>query len=101
MCYVSAACDIVICDMFVNVESKKNKTKCGLFAERGRRQRLLCRDPLATTLGNFGKNFPSSGIPSVAERSCTGRSIKKVFLKNKKPSLLTAFAPGSRHRIFF
>jgi hypothetical protein len=88
--------------MFVNVESKnkKNKTKCGLFGERGRRQRVLCRALLANTLGNSGKTFPSSGVPSFAERSCTGRSTKKVFLKNKKPSLPTTFARGARHRFF-
>jgi hypothetical protein len=79
---------------------EKHKTKCGLFAERGRRQRLLCREPMATTLGSSGKNFSSSGVPSFAKRSCTVRSAKIVFLKNKKPSLLTAFALGSRHRVF-
>jgi hypothetical protein len=35
------------------------------------------------------------------ERSCTGRSAKKVFLKNKKPSLPTAFAPGLSALVFF
>jgi hypothetical protein len=109
--------------MFVNVESKKNKTKCGLFAERGRRQRGLCRGLLAVTLGNSGKKFLSSGVPSFAERSCQKRLAKNFFLKNKKrlcqmplprtlgtgffqkkiekPSLPTASARGSRHRIFF
>jgi hypothetical protein len=41
----------------------------------------------ATTLGNSWKNFPSSGVPSFAEHSCTWRLAKKVFLKNKKQSL--------------
>jgi hypothetical protein len=51
---------------------------------------------LAITLSNSGKH-----LPSFAERSCTGRLTKKFFLKNKKPSLPTAFAQGSRHKIFF
>jgi hypothetical protein len=86
--------------VFVNVERKKNKTKCGLFAERGRRQRGLCRGHLEITLGNSVKNLHSSGVPSFAERSCTGPSAKKFFLENKKPSLPTAFDRGSRHSFF-
>jgi hypothetical protein len=97
--------------------------KCGLFAERGRWQRVLCRALLANTLDNSGKNFPSSGVPSFAERSCTGRSAKKVFFKKikirlcrrplpgalgtgfflkkiEKQPLSTAFARGSQHRFF-
>jgi hypothetical protein len=76
---------------------------------------------MAITLGNSGKNFPSSGVPSFAERNCTGRSAK-IFLKKlktvfadglcpghsacdyfqkiEKPSLPTASARDSRHRIF-
>jgi hypothetical protein len=80
---------------------KAKKTKCGLFAERGRRQRGLCRVLLAIALGNSGKKFPSSGVPSFVERSCTGRSAQNFFRKNKKLSLPTAFAPGARHMIFF
>jgi hypothetical protein len=82
-------------------KAKKIKPKCGIFGERGRRQRGLSRGLLAITLGNSGKNLPSSGVPGFAECSCTGRSAKKFFQKNKKPSLPTAFAPGSRHMIFF
>jgi hypothetical protein len=52
---------------------------------------------LSATLGT---NFPSSGVPSFAERSCQGLSAKKVFLKNKKPSLPMVFARGTRHRMF-
>jgi hypothetical protein len=81
-------------------KAKKIKPKCGLFAERGRRQRGLSRGLLAITLGNSGKDLPSSGVPGFAERSCTGPSAKKFLQKNKKPSLPTAFAPRSRHRIF-
>jgi hypothetical protein len=64
-------------------KAKKIKTKCGLFAERGRRQRALCQVLLANTLDNFGKNFPRSGVPSFVERSCTGRSAKNFFKKIK------------------
>jgi hypothetical protein len=59
---------------------KAKKTKCGLFAERSRPQRGLCQGLLAITLGNSGKNLPSSGVPSFAERSCTGLSANN-FLK--------------------
>jgi hypothetical protein len=55
---------------------------------------------LAITLGNSGKNLPSSGGPSFAERSCTGLSAKNFFKKNKKPSLPTAFDRSARHRVF-
>jgi hypothetical protein len=68
---------------------EKNKTKCGLFAERGCRQRRLCRVPHAIALGSSGKNFPSSRVPNFTEHSCTGRSAKNFF-KNLK----TVFADG-------
>jgi hypothetical protein len=63
-------------------KAKINKTKCGLFAERGRRQRnffkkiknRLCRRPLPGTLG--------------------------IGFSQKKQPLPTAFARGSRHRFF-
>jgi hypothetical protein len=38
----------------------------------------------AITLGNSGKDFPSSGVCSFAERSCTGRSAKNFLNKIKK-----------------
>jgi hypothetical protein len=47
----------------------------------GCRQRALCRAFLVSTLSNSGKNFPSSGVPSIAEHSCTGRSAKNFILK--------------------
>jgi hypothetical protein len=78
---------------------------------------------LTTMLGNSGKNFPSSGVPSFAECSCQKHSAKNFFKKIKKrlcrrplhrtlstrffqkkierPSLPTASAPDPRHRIFF
>jgi hypothetical protein len=46
--------------------------------------------PHTITLSNSRKNFPSSGVPSFAELSCTGRSAKNVFLKKLK----TVFADG-------
>jgi hypothetical protein len=72
----------------------------------------LCREgpsakgPLPSAHGKYArqvwKNFPSSGVLSFAKRSCTGCSAKNFFKKNnKKPSLPTAFARGSQHRIFF
>jgi hypothetical protein len=59
---------------------KAKKTKCGLFAERGRRQRGLCRGLLAITLGNSGKNlqarvFPA--LPSVVARALGTRFFQK------------------------
>jgi hypothetical protein len=60
-------------------KAKKNKTKCGLFAERGSRQRSLCQGHLAITLGNYGKNLHSLDVPNFAERSCTGLSAKIFF----------------------
>jgi hypothetical protein len=36
---------------------------------------------LGITLGNSGKNLPSSGVSSFAERSCTALSAKNFFLK--------------------
>jgi hypothetical protein len=69
---------IYVC-VFVNVESKK--TKCDLFAERGRRHMSLCQEPHAITLGNSGKNFPRPGVPRFAECSCTGRSTKKFLCR--------------------
>jgi hypothetical protein len=77
---------------------------------------------LAITLGNSGKNFRSSGVPSFAERSCTRRSANNFFKKKlktvfadslcqvrsaqdflkkiEKQPLPTAYARGSRHRFF-
>jgi hypothetical protein len=75
---------------------------------------------LANTLGNSGNNFPSSGVPSFAKRSCTGRLAKNFFKKKpvfadglcqglstqdffkniEKQPLPTAFARGARQRIF-
>jgi hypothetical protein len=77
-CYIVIYIYIYVCVcVVVNVE--KNKTKCGLFAERGRRQSGHCRGLLAITLGNSGKIFPA-----------------RVF-----PVLPSIVAMGSRQRIFF
>jgi hypothetical protein len=64
----------------------------------------LCREgpsakaPLPSAPGNYArqlwKNFPSSGVPSVAERSCTGRSAKNFFKKIKN-SLCGRPLPGT------
>jgi hypothetical protein len=69
-----------------------------------------------------GKNFHTSGVPSFAECSCTGRSAKKVFkkiknrlcqrplpralgtgffLKNRKNSLCRRALPGALGTGFF
>jgi hypothetical protein len=48
----------------------------------------------------LGKIFPAQvfpALPSVVARGCRQR---KNFLKNKKPSLSTAFDRGARHMFF-
>jgi hypothetical protein len=47
----------------------------------------------------LGINFPSSSVPSFAERSCQGRLGTKVFLKNHL--CWRSADHNSRHRIFF
>jgi hypothetical protein len=54
---------------------------------------------LANTLGNSGNNFPSSGVPSFAKRSCTGRLAKNFFLK--KTRLCRWPLPGALDTRFF
>jgi hypothetical protein len=56
---------------------------------------------LAITLGNSGKNFPSSGVASFAERSCTGRSAKKFVLKKIKNRFCLRPLPGTLGIGFF
>jgi hypothetical protein len=71
MCYVSSGCDI--CHIYVCLslwKTKKIKHKSDRIAERGRRQRGLCESPWPLPLATLGTNFPSSGVPSFAERSC-------------------------------
>jgi hypothetical protein len=60
MCYVSAGCDIVIY-IYMSMWKAKKKTYSDLFAERGRRQRALCRVLLAITLGNSRNKFSQLG----------------------------------------
>jgi hypothetical protein len=72
----------------VNVE--KNKTKCGLFAERGRRQSGHCRGLLAITLGNSGKIFPARVFPVLPSIVAMG-SRQRIFFKKIKTPL---FADG-------
>jgi hypothetical protein len=63
--------------VFVNVERKKLNKMWPLCRE-GSSAKAPLPSVFATTLGNSGKNFRSSGVPSFAER-CTWRSTKKVF----------------------
>jgi hypothetical protein len=68
------------------------------WKEKKKKMWPLCRAgpwakaPLPRAPGNYArqlwKNFPSSGVHSFAERSCTGRSTK-IFFKKK---LKTVFA---------
>jgi hypothetical protein len=67
------------------------------------REGLSAKEPLPRAPCNYARqlweNFPGSGVPSFAERSCTGRSAKNFFKKLK-----TVFADGlaryARHMIF-
>jgi hypothetical protein len=65
--------------MFVNVERKENKM--WPLCQEG----PWAKGPLPSAIGNYArqlwKNFPSSGVASFAECSCTGRSAKKFVLK--------------------
>jgi hypothetical protein len=78
--------------VFVNLERKK--TKCGLFAEHGRRQRRLCRELRAITLGNSGKIFPAQVFPALLSVVARG-ARQRIFFKKNKNRLCRQPLPGT------
>jgi hypothetical protein len=57
------------------------KHKSDRFAERGVGKGLFAECSWTLLSATLGTNFPSSGVPSFAERSCKELSAKESFFK--------------------
>jgi hypothetical protein len=83
---------------FVNVESKKKQNVASL--PRGAVDKGAFAEGFWQLLSaTLGKIFPARVFPALPNVFARDPQ-ERIFLKNKKPSLPTAIAPGPRH-IFF